>query len=246
MVKVDESKIFTGKITPVDSEDIILIIIEDSSKGELVSETIDIDVKKLPELVISRIVWVDNKDPSVESNEIVSFSDGSIAYAKIFVENQGSFDVQATAELKLTKSGKDLQVNYAGVVDSYGIIDLPAEQETAITFNGYYPSVSFLSGGNAGFTGYWNMDIKVSNVLASNPSEQLWDSEELVFADDSQTVEISTPPSLSLNSFTSSSTDIKEGQAVTFTISISNDGGATATGLINLLQSGTIDRKSVV
>jgi len=239
-IEVDESKIFTGKITPVDSEDIILIIIEDSSKGELVSETIDIDVKKLPELVISRIVWVDNKDPSVESNEIVSFSDGSIAYAKIFVENQGSFDVQATAELKLTKSGKDLQVNYAGVVDSYGIIDLPAEQETAITFNGYYPSVSFLSGGNAGFTGYWNMDIKVSNVLASNPSEQLWDSEELVFADDSQTVEISTPPSLSLNSFTSSSTDIKEGQAVTFTISISNDGGATATGLINLLQSGTI------
>ena len=27
----------------------------------------------------------------------------------------------ATAELKLTKAGKDLQVNYAGVVDSYGM-----------------------------------------------------------------------------------------------------------------------------
>jgi len=239
-IEVDESKTFTGKIIPVDSSDELIIIIEDTSKGELVRETITIDVKKLPELVISRIVWVDDKDPSVESNEVISFSDGSVAYAKIFIENQGSFDVQATAELKLTKAGKDLQVNYAGIVDSYGIIDLPAEQETAITFNGYYPSVSFLSGDNAGFTGFWNMDVKISNVLASNPNEQLWDSEELIFTDASQTVEISIPPSLSLNSFTSTSTNIKEGQAVTFTISLSNDGGATATGLIDLLQSGTI------
>jgi len=239
-IEVDESKTFTGKITPFDSSDELLIIIEDTSKGELVRETINIDVKKLPELVISRIVWVDDKDPFVESNEVISFSDGSVAYAKIFIENQGSFDVQATAELKLTKAGKDLQVNYAGIVDSYGIINLPAEQETAITFNGYYPSVSFLSGGNAGFTGFWNMDIKISNVLASDPNEQLWDPEEFIFTDNSQTVEISTPPSLSLNSFTSTSTNIKEGQAVTFTISISNDGGAAATGLINLLQSGTI------
>ena len=238
-IEVDESKTFTGKLTPMDSSDSLFIVIEDSSKGELYSETIDVDIKKLPELVISRIVWVDNNDPDAESNEISSFSDGSVAYAKIFVENQGSFDVQATAELKLTKSGKDLQVNYAGVVDSYGIVDLPANQETAITFNGNYPSVSFLSGGNAGFTGFWNMDVKISNVLAANPNEQLWDSEELLFSDSSQTVEISTPPSLSLNSFTSSSTDIKEGQAVTFTISISNDGGASASGILNLMQSGT-------
>ena len=238
-IEVDESKIFSGKITPMDSADSLFLVIEDASKGELLTETIELDIKKIPELVISRIVWVDNKDPSAESNEIISFSDGSVAYAKIFVENQGSFDVQATAELKLTKAGKDLQINYAGVVDSYGIINLPANQETAITFNGDYPSVSFLSGGNAGFTGFWNMDVKISNVLAANPNEQLWDSEDLLFTDDSQTIEISTPPSLSLNSFTSSSTDIKEGQAVTFTISISNDGGASASGILNLMQSGT-------
>ena len=151
-------------------------------KGELLNEIIDTDVKKLPDLAISRIVWVDDKDPSAESNEILSLSDGSVAYAKIFVDNKGSFDVQATAELKLTKAGKDLQVNYDGVVDSYGIINLPAEQETAITFNGNYPSVSFLSGGSAGFTGFWNMEIQISNVLASNPNEQLWDSEDLVFS----------------------------------------------------------------
>ena len=78
------------------------------------------------------------------------------------------------------------------------------------------------------------MDIRLSNVLASDPSEQLWDSEELLFFDNSQTVEISTPPSLSLNSFTSSSTNIKEGQAVAFTISISNDGGAAASRAVEL------------
>ena len=134
-----------------------MLVIEDASKGVLLVEDIDIDVKKLPDLSISRIVWVDDKSPNADSNEVLSFSDGSVAYAKIFVENQGSFDVQATAELKLTKAGKDLQVNYAGIVDSYGIVDLPAGQETAITFNGNYPSVSFLSGGNAGFTGFWNI-----------------------------------------------------------------------------------------
>ena len=223
----------------MDFEDSLLLVIEDASKGVLLVENIDVNVKKLPDLSISRIVWVDDKNPNADSSEVLSFSDGSVAYAKIFVDNQGSFDVQATAELKLTKAGKDLQVNYAGIVDSYGIVDLPAGQETAITFNGNYPSVSFLSGGNAGFTGFWNMDIQISNVLASNPNEQLWDSEELMFSDNTQTVEISTPPSLSLNSFTSSSTNIKEGQAVTFTISISNDGGAAASGLLNLMQSGT-------
>ena len=66
--------------------------------------------------------------------------------------------------------------------------------------------------------------------------DKIW---ELTFEDNSQTVVISTPPSLSMNSLTSDSTDIKEGQAVTFTISISNDGGATASGVVNLLQSGT-------
>ena len=168
-IEVDESKTFTGEITPDDSSEKILIDIEDASKGVLVSETIDIEINKLPELVVTRIVWLDDKDSNnLDSNEIVSFSDGSIAYAQIFVENQGSFDVQATAELKLTKAGKDLQVNYAGVVDSYGIIDLPAGEEVAITFNENYPSVSFLSGGNAGFTGFWTIDIKISNKTKNN------------------------------------------------------------------------------
>ena len=83
------------------------------------------------------------------------------------------------------------------------------------------------------------MEIQISNILASNPNEQLWDSEELAFSDNTQTVKISTPPVLSVTSFTSSSTDIKEGQAVTFTISVSNDGEATASGTLLLMQSGS-------
>ena len=121
-------------------------------------------------------------------------------------------------------------MNYDGIVDSYGIIDLPAEQNS-YNIQWKLPFSYFLSGGSAGFTGFWNMEIQISNVLASNPNEQLWDSEELVFSDSTQTVKISTPPVLSVTSFTSSSTDIKEGQAVTFTISVSNDGEATASEL---------------
>ena len=238
-IEVDESKIFTGKLTPTSSDDTLFIVIEDKSKGVLISENIDIEIKKLPNLLIKRIVWVDNKDPNADSNEVLSLSDGSVAYAMIYVENQGSFDVQATAELKLTKAGKDIQINYAGVVDNYGIISLPSEQETALTFNGYYPSVSFLSGDNAGFTGFWNMEIKISNIIASKPSEQgFWDS-ELTFEDNTQTVQVATPPYLRIDSLTSSSLDLKDGQAVTLTISLSNSGEATASGVVNLMASGT-------
>ena len=56
----------------MDSSDSLFIVIEDSSKGELYSGTIDVDIKKLPELVISRIVWVNNNDPNAESKEISS------------------------------------------------------------------------------------------------------------------------------------------------------------------------------
>ena len=238
-IEIDESKTFTGMLTPTSSDDNLFIVIDDKSKGVLVSESIEIEIKKLPNLVVNRIVWVDNKDPNADSNEVLSLSDGSVAYAMIYVDNQGSFDLQATAELKLTKSGKDLQVNYAGVVDSYGAIDLPANQETAITFNGYYPSVSFLSGDNAGFNGFWNMEVKISNIIASKTSEQdLWNS-ELSFTDNTQTVHVATPPFLRIDSLTSSSLDIKDGQAVTLTISLSNAGQATASGVVNLMASGT-------
>ena len=44
------------------SNDILILVVEDITKGELLNEIIDTDVKKLPDLAISRIVWVDDKD----------------------------------------------------------------------------------------------------------------------------------------------------------------------------------------
>ena len=49
---------------------------------------VDIEIKKLPNLVISQIVWEDEN-----GNELSSFSDGSVGYAKIHVMNEGSFDI---------------------------------------------------------------------------------------------------------------------------------------------------------
>ena len=53
-IEVDESKIFTGQLTPMDSDDSLLLVIEDASKGVLLVENIDVNVKKLPDLSISR------------------------------------------------------------------------------------------------------------------------------------------------------------------------------------------------
>ncbi len=246
-IDVDDEFTFEGELTPTASQNKIFILVEDVSKGIIVSDFIDIEVKLLPELVINEIIWLDNEDPSVESNVITSFSDGTVAYAKIMVENKGSFDVQASYEMSFTKASKDLQINYDGVVDGFGIIDLPAGQTTAITVNEKYPSVSFLSGDKAGFTGEWSIDISISNIKASTPSEQFWDPEVLIFENpysnallllESNMVVISTPPSLSISSFTSSAINIKEGQGVTFTIKMFNTGGAAATGKLTLSQSG--------
>ena len=209
--------------------------------GSKCSEIIDLDVKLLPDLTINEIIWVDNEDPSVEGNEITSFTDGTVAYAKILIENKGSFDVQASFEMSFSKGQKDLQRTYeSSVVDGYALINLPAGQVTAVTTpSEKYPSVSFISGGLASFNGEWNVAISIRNIEASNPNEQdFWESEALIFEDDTNIVNIATPPSLSIISFTSSDLDIKEGQGVTFTITMANTGGAAANGTLKLLQSG--------
>ena len=48
------------------------------------------------------------------------------------------------------------------------------------------PSVKFISGGDAasaGFTGDWDINIKINQITATNSEEQSWDSEEMMFED---------------------------------------------------------------
>ena len=80
----------------------------------------------------------------------------------------------------------------------------------------------------------------MSNIIAKNSEEQIWDSEELVFTNKNYRVEVFEPPNLSLTQFTANRVDIGEGEAVTFTIVISNDGEAEATGNVQILQSGSV------
>ena len=234
-VDVDETKTFQGDITPTANVEKLYILLEDSEEGVLFDEEVDIDIKKLPNLVVTKIDWEDEN-----GNVLTSFSDGSVAYAKIYVMNEGSFDITANAEIGITKSGKDLQVNFAGIVDSYGSIDLPANQETIITFNGNYPSVSFLSGGNSDFIGFWTFDLSIRDINAKNGDEQFWDSEELMFSDATNRVEISLPPSLAITSLSAIPMSANEGDPVTLTVYLANEGGASATGTINLLEFGSI------
>ena len=173
-------------------------------------------------------------------NIVNSFSDGSVANAKIYVMNKGSFDVNANLEISVTKSGKDLQQNFGGILDNYGSVTFPGNQETIVTFNGKYPSVSFLSGGKADFTGFWSVELSIKNIVAVNPNEEFWDSETLVFSDSKNRVEISTPPSLGIVSFTSNSMDANQGDTLTLTVVVSNEGGASASGNINLLELGVL------
>ena len=80
----------------------------------------------------------------------------------------------------------------------------------------------------------------MSNIIAKNSEEQIWDSEELVFMNKNYRVDVLEPPNLSLTQFTANRVDIGEGEAVTFTIVISNDGEAEATGNVQILQGGSV------
>jgi len=235
-VDVDESKMFDGTITPTNNVEKLYILIEDSVEGVLYDEEVSIDINFLPKLVVTGIVWEDDN-----GNILSSVSDGSVATARISVMNQGSFDITANTEIRITKGDKDLQVNFGGVLSpGFGSTTFPAGEETTVTFFGKYPEITFLSDGKSDFIGFWTIELSISEVTAINSNEQFWDSEELIFSDSNNRIEVSTPPSLAVTSFTSNTINANEGDLLTLTIYLANEGGAAASGNINLLESGRI------
>ena len=235
--KIDKEsvKIFEGSLTPSGNYNKLYIKIDDVTEGTLIDEEVEVIVKKLPNLVITKVIWEDE-----EGNELTSFSDGSKVYPKIYVNNEGSFDISATAQINFRKGGKDLQMNFAGIIyNGFGTIVLPAEEEVVLTFNDAYPSVSFFSGGDSGFEGDWNLEIVIENLKAVKDIEQYWDSTDYKFENSNFNIEISTPPDLSITSFTSSSTEVNEGDIVTLTVGLTNLGGATATGILQFSSIGS-------
>ena len=240
-IDVDVIKYFTGSWLAKSGVDDFYLKIVDTDDDEILNgegegEYLATNVQKMPKLTVTNIEWVDEND-----NLITSFSDGTVAYAKIYILNEGSFDVTASVELKLTKSDNKIVPTPA-----YGAnINFDGDSETILMINGDYPKVTFSLDTQSGSTacmvcGNWIVDIKMSNIFAKNSEEQIWDSEELSFTDNSYRVEVLEPPNLSLSQFTANRVDIGEGEAVTFTIVIVNDGEAEATGNIEILQSGSI------
>jgi len=157
---------------------------------------------------------------------------------------------ESTTEEELVELTKSLQKEKSKVEtemvddedddESITVDEIFGDTETILMINDEYPKAVFNSEGQLGFTGSWIVDIKMSNIIAKNSEEQIWDSEELVFTNKNYRVEVFEPPNLSLTQFTANRVDIGEGEAVTFTIVISNDGEAEATGNVQILQSGSV------
>ena len=217
--------------------DLLFLKIIDTDTDEIVNgdgdgEEIEISIQKLPSFIIEKVEWLDAPD----GNIITSFSDGTVAYAKIYVTNEGTFDVTASVDLSLIKSGKRLvpSPNYGANIEFFG------GMETILMINGEYPRVDFNSGGEPGFTGVWALELEIKDIFAVNNNEQIWDSEELIFTNTDNKVIISQPPDLSLSQFTTNDQNIKEGQAVTFTIVVANDGEAEASGRVQVKQGNTV------
>jgi len=237
-IDIDAIKEFTGTWLAKGDVDYFYLEIIDADNGEILNgdgdgETFETSVQKLPKLSITNIEWVDENDEL-----ITSFSEGTVAYAKIYILNEGTFDVRADVELSLTKSDKRLVPT-----PSYGpSILFNGETETLLMINAEYPKVLFNSDGAQGFTGAWTVEITIKNVMAAVNSEQIWDSEELTFEDKNNRVTVAAPPNLSLTQFTSSNQGavVNEGTAVVLTMVVSNDGEADASGNIELTRDGLL------
>ena len=132
-IDIDATKEFNGIWLANGDIDQLYLEIIDADTGEILNEdgeTFDVSVQKLPKLSITKIEWIDDND-----NLITSFSDGTVAYAKIYVLNEGTFDVTASIDLSLTKSDKKLVPS-----PNYGAnIAFDGETETLLMINGEFP-----------------------------------------------------------------------------------------------------------
>ena len=152
---MDVTKDFSGSWLAKSGVDEFYLKIVDTDDDEVLNgegdgEYLDVSVQKMPKLTVSNIEWVDEDD-----NPITSFSEGTVAYAKIYILNEGSFDVTASVELKLTKSDKKIVPTPA-----YGAnINFNGDTETILMINEEYPKAVFNSQGQLGFTGSWIVDI---------------------------------------------------------------------------------------
>jgi len=235
-IDVDTEKPFTGNWLANGEVNQLYLEVIDVDTGEVLNgdgEIFETNVQKLPKLSITSIEWIDEND-----NVISSFSDGTVAYAKIYILNEGTFDVTASVDISLTKSDKKLIPS-----PNYGAnIPFDGESETLLMINGEYPKVLFYSEGSSGFTGAWTVEIEITNIVDPTISDPLWDSEELRFEDKNNRVIVAAPPDLSLSQFTSSNQGaiVNEGEAVVLKIVVSNDGEAQATGTIQISRSGSV------
>ena len=208
----------------------MIIVVRDNQTGAdlIAPQVLDLEVQTLVNFVVEEVTWAD-----LDGNPLTVFAEGTEAEATIKLLNSGTFDVHASVELRLEKSGEDAIVPQPAYITNIGF----EGGEAIILSEGNLPRFSFNGGSSELDTGDWDLVVKVSNIIADDSSAQgLWD-ENLEFEDRSHTIEVVTPPDVSVSSFSFSPTTPKTGDTVTFTVTLSNGGGAPVSGTLRLYQS---------
>ena len=230
-IAVDGSLTREGEwLADANVEKLILVVRDNQTGVDLLDppQELDLQVQTLVSFVVEQVTWAD-----LDGNPLTVFAEGTEAEATITLLNSGTFDVHASVELRLEKSGEEAIVPQPAYITNIGF----EGGEAIIISEGNLPRFSF-DGGSGGLKiGDWELVVKVSNIIADDSSAQgLWD-DNLEFEDRTHTVVVVTPPDVSVSSFSFSPTTPKTGDTVTFTVSLFNSGGAPVSGTLRLYQS---------
>ena len=216
-----------------DVEELLLLVVDHDDGTVYVREFMIPSVQTLVDFNVISVEWQD-----ADENLITIFTDGVEAYAQIMIQNSGSFDARADIEISLTRGNnrlEDVAPNY------FPNVLFPAGQSQLLTQDGNLPLFEFDASKYSGFTGQWTLEVNVKEVRPEHSTDEgLWDPEEMHFIDTSYTLIVAEPPDLSINSFTASPSTPSFGDTVTFTITVLNSGDSPASGVVNLVRSGTI------
>jgi len=224
-IDVGNTKSRSATWTAGNIDDLLLLVIDNETGDEIIRQTLDPEVLTLVNFVVTDMETLDeNGDP------LTTISDMTTAFFEVTIENQGSFDVKAHIELALKKGTKVIVLDRNYFPSE---LFLAGESRT-MPSSGSIEATFRESDHGSELYGDWDLEVKITHIMAEDPEQQVWDPDEEEFIDSSFKIEVLDPPLLSIDSFDTSTNKPKTGDNVTFTISITNDGGAEAAGTIVL------------
>ena len=225
-IDVGDTKSRSATWTASNIDELLLLVIDNETEDEIIRQTLDPEVLSLVNFVVTGVEVLDEND-----DPLTSISDMTTAYFEVTIENQGSFDVRTHIELTLKKGAKTIVLD-----QNYFSSQLfnAGESRTFPSSGGSIEATFRESDVGSDIYGNWKLEVKIFHIVAEVPEQQVWDPDEKEFIDDSFEVVVLDPPQLSIDDFDTSTNDPETGDTVVFTVSVNNDGGATASGIVKL------------